>query len=383
MTSKQIPPQFTPPMSSEDLHLDVRTVPADLTVEILNPDNDGRTFQVKVTAPLLEEYSSGKSQPWVLGSTAAEVVIEYMRDFTEKSADKEERLASLQGAGIELFEATPRIFKEAFWALLDAGKPPRTIFIASQERSIPWELMIPQRRDEHGSLHPPRDPLGVEFNIGRWQQEHRPFHIQSVPLTNPRVIAPEYQGRQKLEKAKDEADFVCKHFSGALITPAQFNEIDSQLRDWHGTLLHFVCHGAASTAVKQVIWLENTKKLTSTQIGGMKGVAQALDSNKPVVFLNACEVGRPAAGLIGVGGFTKRLTDIGARAVIAPLWSVRDTIAHEVAVEFYKKVIAEPRTPFGEILRQIRAKAYGEDGGEDTYAAYCLYGDPLLSAAPA
>jgi hypothetical protein len=382
MTSEQMLPQSTPPKSSAEVHFDVRTVPADLTVDVVNLDKDGRTFHVKVTAPLLEEYNSGKEQPWLLESTAAEVVTEYMREFTKKGATPDERLASLQGAGVELFEAAPKIFQEAFWALLDAGKRPRAIFIASQERSIPWELMIPQRRNKDGHLDTLK-PLGVEFNIGRWQQDNRPSHIQSVPFTNPRVIAPEYHGRKQLKKAKDEANFVCEHFNGALITPALMHEIKSQLRDWKGTLLHFVCHGAASTLAKQVIILENTKELTSTQIKGMEGLVQAIDSNKPLIFLNACEVGRPAAGLIGVGGFTKGFTDIGARAVIAPLWSVRDEIAHEVALTFYKKVIAEPRTPFGEILRQIRAKAYGEDGGEDTYAAYCLYGDPLLAAAPA
>src|SRR5215203_3876517 len=202
MTSKQVPPRSTPPSSSEDINFDVRTVPADLTVEILNPDNDRRTFQVKVTAPLLEEYSSGKTQQWSLVSTADEIVTEYMSDFTKRSADQDARLYSLRGAGIDLFAAAPKIFQDAFWALLDAGKPPRAIFIVSQERSIPWELMIPQRQDEDDHLHT-RDPLGVEFNIGRWQQEHRPFQVQSVSFTNPRVIAPEYKGRKQLKKAKD------------------------------------------------------------------------------------------------------------------------------------------------------------------------------------
>jgi hypothetical protein len=89
---------------------------------------------------------------------------------------------------------------------------------------------------------------------------------------------------------------------------------------------------------------------------------------------------RPPVGLLGVaGGFAKGFTDLGARAVIAPLWDVKDTIAYQIAEEFYRKVRANPRTPFGEILSRIRAKAY-DSGAEDTYAAYCFYGDPVLAA---
>jgi len=382
MTSEQASPQSIQTKSSEDVNVNLRTVSADLTVEIYNPDKDDQTFQCKVTTPLIEKYSSGKAEVWRLPSKAAEIVYQYMSDFTTRDADREDRLFSLKGAGIELFEVAPESFKEVFWALIDAGKAPRTILIASEERSIPWELMIPQRRRD-SVLPERRNPLGVEFNVARWHQGDSPFHIQSMPLTNSRVVAPQYEVRQYfLEKAEDEAKFVCEYFNGAKIAPALAREIDSQLRDWKGTLLHFVCHGEASTSINQVILLESMKKLTSTQIGGMDGIVQACSSNKPLIFLNACEIGRPAPALVGVGGFAQRFIYMEASAVVAPLWSVRDEIAHEVALEFYKKVLADPRTPFGEILRQIRAKAYGDEGGEDTYAAYCFFGDPLLTAAP-
>jgi hypothetical protein len=58
---------------------------------------------------------------------------------------------------------------------------------------------------------------------------------------------------------------------------------------------------------------------------------------------------------------------------------VKDSIAHEVAVEFYTEALANPKRPFADILRDIRAKAYADDAGEDTYAAYCFYGDPLTA----
>jgi len=61
--------------------------------------------------------------------------------------------------------------------------------------------------------------------------------------------------------------------------------------------------------------------------------------------------------LVGVGGFGNSFVEIGASAVVAPLWSVDDKIAHKVATEFYRAVVGSPTIPFAEILRRIRAMA--------------------------
>ena len=94
-----------------------------------------------------------------------------------------------------------------------------------------------------------------------------------------------------------------------------------------------------------------------------------------MVFLNACEVGRPTRGLIGTSGFAKSFIDIDASCVVGALWSVDDRVAHAVAVEFYEQVLSEPPVPFAEALRRLRARGYTADG-DDSYAAYCFYGDP-------
>ena len=113
---------------------------------------------------------------------------------------------------------------------------------------------------------------------------------------------------------------------------------------------------------------------------GMEQLEKAFEEKHPFVFLNACEVGRQVPGLAGVGGFAESFIDLGASAVIAPLWSVKDDLAHEIAREFYDRVGADSTQPFAEIMRSIRARAYDPLVGEDTYAAYCFYGDPLSSA---
>ena len=88
-------------------------------------------------------------------------------------------------------------------------------------------------------------------------------------------------------------------------------------------------------------------------------------------------LGRPVPGLIGTGGFAQAFTDMGACAVVAPLWSVKDGLAHEIAMKFYESARDRRDVPFAEVLREFRAKAYDPNNAEDTYAAYCFYGDPL------
>ena len=56
---------------------------------------------------------------------------------------------------------------------------------------------------------------------------------------------------------------------------------------------------------------------------------------------------------------------------------MQDKVALDVTQIFYPQALKG--VPFGEIIRQIRAKAY--DLAIDSYAAYCYYGDPLAIAS--
>jgi CHAT domain-containing protein len=98
----------------------------------------------------------------------------------------------------------------------------------------------------------------------------------------------------------------------------------------------------------------------------------------PLAFLNACEVGGQVSALDGVGGFANSFIQLGASAVVAPLWAVQDKAAFCVTQTFYPQALKG--VPFAKIMQQIRTKAYDEV--IDSYAAYCFYGDPMASATP-
>ena len=175
-----------------------------------------------------------------------------------------------------------------------------------------------------------------------------------------------------------------EHFPGLRIEPATLETIDEAFGRHRGSILHLSCHGVDSAdSPAQAVYLEDDRKLDTTMLSGLDNLREAMEENLTLVVINACEVGRPKPALVGLGGFAKTFIDLGAGGVVAALWSVRDDLAHEIAMEFYRQVLQDPLRPFAAVLRDVRARAYDKAAGaEDTYAAYCFYGDPLACAAP-
>ncbi len=353
--------------------------PADLTVTVVaKPINDGRQFWCTVHTSLLPEYASGVTGEWNLPEVSRDIVADYLNGFTGESQPPE-LVARLKGAGRRLFMASPAVFQKVFWSLVDAGKLPKTVAIVSDEPFIPWELMIPVRR--LGAATETRPPLGVEFTIGRWTAPGAIAGGRSLSLADAYVIAPRYAGTRDLPLAQKEAELLVEKRRAERIDPATFANIEKHFKAGGRHLIHIACHGT-DDATDQTIYLDNDATLASTTFEGMDAADAAFAQAPPLVFLNACEVGRTKPGLIGVGGFASAFIRKGAAAVIAPLWSVKDEIANEVARGFYEQIESKP---FAEILQEFRARAYDPERAEDSYAAYCFYGDPCAAktAAPA
>jgi hypothetical protein len=94
-----------------------------------------------------------------------------------------------------------------------------------------------------------------------------------------------------------------------------------------------------------------------------------------MVFTNACSTGAQVPALAGGAGFPLAFGDIGARAIVAPLWPVASDLASRVAVELYERALRPGSPPVAEILRDLRSRAY--DGPDsDSFAAYAFFGDP-------
>jgi hypothetical protein len=376
-------PDVTERVAVGTLRVEADAKSPDLLVQVrAQPINDGRQFQCWVSTPLIEAEEEERWEDWNLPQVAESIVRGYMENFVDEEASALERLSSLKGAGRQLFDAAPANFKSVFWKLLDAGHPPRNIAVVSDEPCIPWELMIPHRRRQGRSEA--RDPLGVDCAVGRWVLGNACAGPQHLPLADSIVIAPRYAGSNALPFAEDEARFVLEHFPGVRVEPATLDTIDEVLSGRGASILHLSCHGVdPAESPAQAVHLEGNRKLDTTMLSGLDSLRRALEEKRTLVVINACEVGRPKPALVGLGGFAQAFIDLGAAGVVAALWSVRDDLAHEVAMDFYRSVLNNPTRPFAEILRQVRARAYDKAAGaEDTYAAYCFYGDPQACAAP-
>jgi CHAT domain-containing protein len=357
--------------------------PADLRVLVTCPDGKADLYQVKVTTALLETYKDGVTRPWTLKSAADVLVRAMLAKFTKGGISKEQRLDNLVGAGRDLFEASPAHFRDAFWELVRRKAPLKTISVVSEEPHIPWELMVPvpAPSDDDGRKW---KPLGVEFAMGRWIHNGHLSPPGAVELTSACILAPDYTGSKQavLQNSKPESDYISQHFHGVVFKPARYLDIRKRVKGEMAPLFHFVGHGKITDDfTDEQFALEEEETLSATETRGMDGFRDGLRKERPLVFLNACEVGRPIPSLIGAGGFPQTFAQLGASAVIAPLWSVRDSCAHEVAVALYDAVREGAQSglplPVAEILQKIRDRAYaGTEVGEDSYAAYCFYGDP-------
>jgi len=371
------------PPIRESLSIDAGAPVPDLSIDITDPTRSRRNLQCHITARQLPASEQPAPEDWNLSSESGELVRAFMDEFMAESATPAERVLSLKGAGQSLYEAAPESFKQTYWKLVDRGTPPRSILIVSQEPFIPWELMMPFRRLPNGKMERRPQPLGVECAIGRWLHDGHVAPSVRVPLVDSFVIAPTYPGPKpsQLRKTAEEIQLVLAAVPGSRVQPADVFSIDEQLGQGGRSLVHFACHGADSPKVGiQAVFLDGgVSRLTSIAVGQIAGVMKAFEK-KPLVFLNACEVGRPAIALVGIGGFAKAFIDLGAAGVIAPLWSVSDTTAFDVAQRFYsaatKAAENGPPPSFAEILSGIRKLAYDPAVGDDTYAAYIFYGDP-------
>jgi CHAT domain-containing protein len=219
----------------------------------------------------------------------------------------------------------------------------------------------------------------VAYSIGRWTDPTFRATDQAVLVENSYVVAPRYSGKREFKHSGPEIALIEEYLRGEEIDPASIDTLDETLKTRPAPLLHFICHGSAGGGYAASLFLigeQGEEELTSEMFRGLPGVRQSFEKKEPMVFLNACEAGRQVPGLIGSGGFAQACLRRGARAAIAPLWRVKDELAAKVAVEVYKTVLADPDRALADVLRDVRKQTYRQAEAEDSYAAYCFYGDP-------
>ncbi|WP_396917608.1 CHAT domain-containing protein [Mycolicibacterium sp.] len=360
--------------AASSLPIHVESVAPDVTVKVTAPVADGQHYVCSVESPLLPAYQAGVSAEFGLPETAAEFVAKKLDGLIDESRSATERRRNLKEAGYRFWKAAPPTFQKLIWDLIDANVTVKNLYIATAEPTLPWELMIPHR--VVAGFAEERAPLGVEFAIGRWTRSDSASPPQRLPVSRTFVVAPRYEGERKLASADDEVTYMTQNLRGIKIEDASIDGLDRYFQDNSASLLHFVCHGASDQDnFDAVLLLDNEQELRSDTILALDGFKALCRRRAPMVFLNACQTGMSIPALVGGAGFPVAFSDIGARAILAPLWPVDDTLAHQFAVEVYQTALTSPGTPIAEIVRRVRQRAY-DDEDADTYAAYAFFGDP-------
>jgi CHAT domain-containing protein len=154
------------------------------------------------------------------------------------------------------------------------------------------------------------------------------------------------------------------------VTSIQPEEVTVRKALASGTLdvIHFTGHGtsAAASADRAEIRLEAGSRLRPEDLSG---VVANLGKRKPIVFLNACEIGRAGMALTRPGGWPRGFLAAGAGAFIGPFWKVGDASAATFSASFYEELIGGASV--GAAARAARLAIQG--ASDPTWLAYSVY----------
>jgi hypothetical protein len=277
-----------------------------------------------------------------------------------------------------------RVLREVAAAVRATADREVTVLWLSAESHVPWELAwMDQPLD---AARPPL--LGAQVAFGRWILGRRgpPAPPRDrVDVRAMAVVVGDYAHAMRwreLPFAVQEGEALVDRY-GARKLAASVDDLDALFEarlagETAGAdAVHFACHGKADPANLQyaaIILAPDGRALNFIAVGADPlGHAYA-----PFVFLNACQVGASGELLDLYAGFAGVFLRAGARAFLAPFWSVNDQVAHDFALELYRGAFAG--RPVGEILREVRARASLGPGEvpEATHLAYVFYGHPGL-----
>lgn len=293
----------------------------------------------------------------------------------------DEELDDLDSKCDLIFAASPAGFKKAYWRLFHASRQTESkvklesIQFVSDEPYIPWELMRVWDKD---SPNEPPEILGVRHAVGRWLAGDSCELRQELIINKIAVCATSYKDIPNIPPllwAEEERKYLQEHFSTCDVKMTRA-EVKSFLETGMADVLHFSCHGDMSAQQPEDSSLELEDKKIKPGLVSRPETRLGIGKSKPLVFLNACQVGGAGRVLGLVFGWPQAFLNIGSTACIAPLWSVIDENARDVAEDFYKLTLIDtaPKS-LGQALQSIRQQWRAKRSL--TYLGYILYGDPM------
>lgn len=339
------------------------------------------TYDYELDSPALNILGRYESKP--IASDRQQYVETLYQEIESRWRSVQEDVdafaAELRGFGGQLLdELFPEPLQRQLW---ENRQEIQSIMVISTEPFIPWELV--HLKPPGQTFLPDEVCFLGQLGLVRWLYDVG-FPPESITLRPDRCryVIPHYpDSRYQLPQAEQEAQFLEQTFQATAIAP-QPNPVRQALESASFDLLHFAGHGQAdhgSTATANL--------LLEGRIEGGKYISTSLSAttvsqycrfqtvkNKPVVLLNACQIGRTGYALTGVSGFAQAFLKGAAGAFIGSLWAVGDRPARVFSEALYMALLAG--SDLAEASRKAREKA--KTAGDATWLAYVVYGHPYL-----
>lgn len=280
----------------------------------------------------------------------------------------------LHGIGLTIGAHVPAEMWSALAAVADAVAPRRpTVLLLSDEAYVPWELSaMPTPLDDSCAA-----VLGAQVVIGRWVlATHRPslppprlVHVEGMLVISGRYEQP---GWSRLEHAEAEAASLVERYHAVGVDAVTADVAECLIGHPPGDVLHFSLHGKYDPgSAKQGLVLVDGGVIDPLVVKG------GTLPHAPLVFLNACQVGMGQETLGDYAGLAESFLYAGASAVVAPLWSIDDSIASALAERFYERAFAGESV--AEIIRSERAACgSGDHANSSTLMAFQFFGHPAM-----
>jgi hypothetical protein len=257
----------------------------------------------------------------------------------------------------------------------------RHLVVLSSEPFIPWELV---HLKEPGQPLPDQSWFLAQLGLVRWLycgDGSYPTHTLHARPGRVRVLCPDYADpRLKLTQTPGEKQFLIDTLDARPVTP-QESEVREVLRDGGFDILHFAGHGLADNTdiANAKILLEGRQErgayvrtyLSATTVEQQARLT-APNGDKPLVVLNACQVGRTGAQMSSLGGFAHAFLNRGAGAFISSMWSVGDEPAGTFVTVLYQELLRGE--PISDAV--IHARNQARNAGDGTWLAYAVYAHP-------
>jgi hypothetical protein len=280
----------------------------------------------------------------------------------------------LEDKGAHLCDLLPSGLQQLLWKLRDSIT---SIFIQSDEPWIPWELCRPSGKVND---HYEEGKFWCEsFAMTRWLRAVQHQSIKPALNLTLNCIATVIPDNPDLLYSIKEEDYLHSYNKGGRVVksiPPTFQRLQIAMESGLYDGWHFSGHGIFNYSDPD--HSEIRLRDGALKPENLSGRARNLGSKcRPLVFLNACQIGRGGKSLTGVGGWASRFLDAGAGAFIGPLWSVYDRPAYKFAEVLYAELFKGSN--IGEAVKLARIAI--KETGDPSWLAYSVFAYPMAKVS--